>query len=153
MSRIRPQNLTPTCSSPFMTTFAARVQEPIESALIDPALFADVRSNLRPGDQVALCEFEAGDVNKSRVLAYVTLVITQRTADGVEFEFISPIIRVGAAKPEPEAAKAEPEALAVEPDPSGGFIVKGVVSGHAHKHFKTRAAADRYAADYGGKAA
>lgn len=152
MSRIKHQDLTPTCASPFMTTFAARVKEPLIDALVDPALFMDVRSNLRPGDQVAVCQFDHGDQNKALVIAYITLLITQRTPDGVEFVPISPMITVDEAKAAPAPvppALPELEIRLAE----NGYVVVDAVTNHAHKHFKTESAAKRYVADYGGKAA
>ena len=149
--RIKPQDITPTTQSPFMTVHAARCTQPLGEALESPELFLSVRSNLRAGDQVTLCRFESGDPMKARVLEYVRVMITQSTPLAVEFETMEPVHIVGAAKPElePETPEDEPLELEVVPDPQGGFNVRQVATGHVEKHFKTKAPAERYVRDYG----
>jgi hypothetical protein len=153
--RIKPQDLTPLNSSPFMTMHGARVQIPLKDALASQALFMTVRSNLRAGDTVRLCRYGPGDWTKARVLEFAEVIITQSTPIAVLFRLLGEIIDVQPADPALEVVKTEPQLpeLAVEADPQGGFIVKETVSGNVHKHFKSKVAADRYIADYGGKKA
>ncbi|MND02949.1 hypothetical protein D3C83_225390 [compost metagenome] len=71
------------------------------------------------------------------------------------FRLLGEIVDVDPADPALEVVKKEPElpALEIVPDPQGGFLARETVSGHVHKHFKSKLAADRYAAEYGGKKA
>lgn len=152
--RLKPQDLTALTQSPFMTIHGARVAYPLEDAMASPELFMAVRSNLRAGDRVQLCRYESGDWTKARLIEFAEVIITQSTPKAVEFELTADIRIVGAAKPELEVVKKVDELpeLEVVPDPQGGFIVREVVSGHVHKHFKQKPAAERYVTDYGGKA-
>ncbi len=151
--RLKPQDLTPLNSSPFMTMHGARVTYPIADAIASPEFFLTVRSNLRSGDTVRLCRYASGDWTKARLVEYGEVMITQCTPKAVEFELMGEIRVVGAAKPELEPAKRQDELAELEivDNPQGGFIVREVASGHVHKHFKSRIAADRYVADYGGQ--
>jgi hypothetical protein len=153
--RIKPQDLTPTNASPFMSTHGARIQAPLEAALADVGLFMTVRSNLRPGDEVTVCRYGPGDWTKARITERAKVLILQSTVKAVEFEVIEPVRVLGAAKPELEVVKPQPELaeLEVVPDPNGGFVVREVASGNIHKHFGGKAAATRYVNDYGKKAA
>lgn len=153
--RIKPQDLTPLNSSPFQTMHGARVQIPLTDALASEDLFLTVRSNLRAGDTVRICRYGSGDWTKARVLEFAEVIITQSTPKAVVFRLLGEIIDVEAADPSLEVVKAEPQlpALAVEADPQGGFVVRETGSGNVHKHFKSKVAADRYVADYGGKKA
>jgi hypothetical protein len=149
--RIKPQDLTPTNSSPFMSTHGARIQAPLDAALADAGLFMTVRSNLRPGDEVTVCRYGAGDWTKARILERAKVLILQSTVKAVEFEVIEPVRVLGAAKPELEVIKPEPKPAELEivPDPNGGFIVRDAATGNVHKHFGAKAAATRYVNDYG----
>ena len=153
--RIKPQDITVSGSSPFMTRHAARCTTPLADAVASEELFLNVRSNLRAGDQVLLCRYETGDWNKARVLEYVELIITQSTALAVEFEAMGEVRTVGEAKPDLEPEKSDPELaeLKIEPDPQGGYNVVDANTGYVHKNFKTEPAAKRYITDYGKKAA
>ena len=153
--RIKPQDLTPTNSSPFMSTHGARIQAPLQAALADAGLFMTVRSNLYAGDEVTVCRYGPGDWTKARILERAKVIILQSAARGVEFEIIEPIRVLGAAKPELDIVKPQPELaeLEVVPDPNGGFIVRDAATGNIHKHFGAKAAATRYVNDYGKKAA
>jgi hypothetical protein len=152
--RIRPQDITPRGSSPFMTPHGARVTAPLDEVLTSEELFTGVRSNLRAGDQVLLCRYENGEWNKARILEYVEVMITQSTPKAVEFEAMGPVRVIGEAKPELEPETTEPQLTELEivDNPQGGFLAREVVSGHVQKHFKTKAAAERYLRDYGGPA-
>jgi hypothetical protein len=154
-TRIKPQDLTPLNSSPFQTMHGGRVQIPLKDALASDVLFMTVRSNLRPGDTVRLCRYGPGDWTKARVLEFAEVIITQSTPIAVVFRLLGEIINVEAADPALEIVKKEPQLpeLAVEADPQGGFVVRETASGNVHKHFKSKVAADRYIADYGGKKA
>jgi hypothetical protein len=153
--RIKPQDLTPLNSSPFMTMHGGRVQIPLKDALASQELFMTVRSNLRAGDTVRICRYGPGDWTKARVLEFAEVIITQSTPIAVLFRLLGEIVDVEPADPALEVVKKEPELpeLAVEPDPQGGFVVREIPSGNVHKHFKSKVAADRYIADYGGKKA
>jgi hypothetical protein len=152
--RIKPQDLTATNSSPFMTTHGARVQIPLADALASPDLFMTVRANLRAGDEVTICRYGTGDWTKARVLERVRVIILQSALKGVEFEAVEDIRILGAAKPElePEKKVDQLTELEVIPDPQGGFLVREVASGYVHKHFKIKAPAVKYINDYGRKA-
>jgi hypothetical protein len=156
--RIRPQDITPTTQSPFMTVHAARVTHPIAEMLTSDELFLSVRNNLRAGDRVDLCRYDSGDWNEGRILEYATVLITQKTPQTVEFRLLGAITAIEVAKPvaPPPAStaddRAELEVIPGDPQNNGGFLVRETVSGHVHKHFKSRVAADRYVADYGSKA-
>jgi hypothetical protein len=153
--RLKPQDLTPLNSSPFMTLHGARVAYPIADALASPDFFLTVRSNLRAGDRVQLCRYEHGDWTRARLLECAEVIIAQSTPKAVVFRLLGEIIDVEAADPALEVVQKMPQLpeLGVEPDPQGGFIVRETASGHVHKHFKSEAAAKRYIADYGGKKA
>lgn len=153
--RIKAQDHTPLNSSPFMTIHGVRITAPLKDALASEDLFRVIWSNLRAGDTVRICRYGPGDWTKARVLEFAEVIITQSTPKAVVFRLLGEIIDVEPADPALEVVKKEPElpALAVEPDPQGGFIVKETVSGNVHKHFKSKVAADRYIADYGGKKA
>jgi hypothetical protein len=153
--RIKPQDLTPLNSSPFMTMHGGRVQIPLKDALASEDLFMTVRSNLRAGDTVRLCRYGPGDWTKARVLEFAEVIITQSTPKAVLFRLLGEIVDVEPADPALDVVKKEPElpALEVADDPQGGVLVREVVSGNVHKHFKSKVAADRYIADYGGKKA
>jgi hypothetical protein len=153
--RIKPQDLTPTNSSPFMSTHGARIQAPLEAALAEAKLFTTVHGNLRPGDEVTVCRYGPGDWTKARILERAKVMILQSTPRAVEFEVIEPIRVLGAAKPELEVVKPVQDIaeLEVVPDPQGGFVVREVISGNVHKHFGSKPAANRYVTDYGKKAA
>lgn len=153
--RIRPQDLTPTTSSPFMTLHVARVTQPLEELIAFPDLFLSVRSNLRAGDRVDLGRYESGDWNKARVIEFATVLITQSTALAVEFRLLGAIERMEPAKPELVPAKDEPPLAALEivPGENGGYLVREVTSGHVHMNFSTKKAAENYVRDYGGRAA
>ena len=152
--RIKYQDITVSGSAPFMTRHAARCTVPLADALASDQLFMSVRPNLRAGDQVLLCRYETGDWNKTRILEYVELIITQCTPLAVEFETMGEVCIIGAAKPElvPEKKRPEPQELRIEPHPNGGFNVCDA-SGYVHKHFNTEPAAKKYITDYGKKAA
>lgn len=107
--RLKPQDITPLLSSPFLTTHGARVVQPLADILATPDFFDSVRSNLRSGDRVQLVRLEHGDWTKARVVEFVEVIIAQSTAAGVEFRQSGPLIQVDPAKPEP-AAIAEPPA-------------------------------------------
>jgi hypothetical protein len=149
--RIRPNDLTPRGSSPFMTPQSARVGVPLADALASRELFMTVRSNLRAGDQVLICHYEGGDWNKARILEYVEVMITQSTPLAVEFDLMYPVRNVAAAKAELERPKKvdEPDELEIVPNEQGGFLVRKVADGHVERHFKTEPAAKRYITDYG----
>jgi len=153
--RIKPLDLTPTNSSPFMSMHGARIQVPLDDALADADLFMIVRSNLRAGDEVTICRYGPGDWTKARILERAKVLILQSAAKGVEFEIIEPVRVIGAAKPELEMVKPVDDLadLEIVCDPQGGVLVREVESGHVHKHFKTEPAAKRYITDYGKKAA
>ncbi len=152
-SRVRPQNLHTLNSATFGTMHATKCSEPIVDVLAFEELFLDVRSNLRPGDTVSISRLSDGDVMKARVLEHCTVLITQKAADLIEFRLIGEILYVDAAKPEPVAAPEEPASLEVAPDPNGGFVARRVTDGQVEKHFKSKAAAERYVTDYGPKQA
>lgn len=153
--RIRPQDITPTTQSPFMTRHAARVGTPLAELLAFDELFLSVRNNLRPGDSVDLCRYSSGDWTSARILEFVTVLITQKGPNAVEFRQISPIFEIDAPKPElaPEPVKPQLPVLEVVPAEEGGFLVRDIDTGHVHKHFPTKAGATRYVTDYGRKAA
>lgn len=151
--RLKPQDLTPLNSSPFMTMHGARVTYPIADAIASLDFFLTVRSNLRSGDTVRLCRYASGDWTKARLVEFAEVIITQSTPKAVEFELMGVIRTVGAAKPELEVVKQEPQLAELEivDDPQGGFIVREVVSGTVHKQFGKRGNAQNYVRDYGGK--
>ncbi len=152
--RLKPQDLTPLNSSPFMTMHGARVTYPIADAIASPEFFLTVRSNLRAGDTVRLCRYASGDSTKARLVEFAEVIITQCTPKAVEFELMGAIRTVGDADPALEVAKSAPQLAVLEIVPDDkGFLVREALSGHVHKHFKSRVAADRYVADYGGKPA
>lgn len=151
--RINPADITPTASTPFMTPWAARVAQPLADLLKSEELFLNVRGMLRAGDKVELARFEHGDWRRARVIEFVTVLITQATPTAVEFRQLTDILDIEAADPALEPAKETPvlPELEMVPNDGGGFLVREVVSGHVHKHFKNEAAAKRYMTDYGGK--
>lgn len=155
--RLPPHDLCIAQSSPFCTQQAARVVVPIETAISSPDLFASVRANLFCGDLVTLCQFDTIDntVRQQRMIALARLYITYVGNDGVEWRQDGDTLHFDAGR-EIVAPKAEPAPvlaqLEVVPNEQGGYLAREVVSGHVHKHFKSKVAADRYAADYGGKA-
>jgi len=153
--RIKPQDLVTLYASPFMTPHAARVTAPLADVLASGELFMTVRSNLRPGDTVRLCRYENGDWTRARVIECAEVIITQSTIKAVVFRQLGAIMNVEPADPALEPEKKEPDLpeLEVVPNDQGGFLARDKVSGHVHKHFKSKMAADRYVADYGGKKA
>lgn len=153
--RLKPQDITPATTAPFMTLHSARCTAALTDALASDELFLNVRSNLRAGDQVTLCRYSSGDWMKARVVEYATVIITESTVNVVEFHVKEPITIIPDARPELQVVKAEPELaeLVVEPDEEkGGFLVKDAATGYVHKHFKIKAPAVKYINDYGRKA-
>jgi hypothetical protein len=154
--RIKPQDLTVTAPGPFMQKFAARCQMPLELMVASEELFLSVRSNLRPGDEVTLCRYAPGDYNNVPLLERCEVVVTNVTGDAVEYRIIAPVLSFAGAEPKHKPAAPEPELprLDVEKNPDGaGYIVKDKDTGHVHKVFKSRQAANNYARDYGREAA
>lgn len=151
--RIKPQDLTPLNSSPFMTMHGARVTAPLKDVLASEELFMTVRSNLRAGDRVQLCRYESGDWTRARLLECAEVIIRQSSPKAVLFRQLGEIVDVEAADPTLEVVKQEPQLAELEivDDPQGGFIVRELVSGNVHKHFGKRGNAQNYVRDYGGK--
>lgn len=103
--RLKPQDITPLISSPFMTVHGARVVYPLAEVLKTPGFFDNVRSNLRAGDTVKLCRFEHGDWTKARVVEFCEVMVAQSSPMpvGVRFAQSGPLVAV---PPEGKAAAA-----------------------------------------------
>jgi hypothetical protein len=100
--QVKPQDITPLLSSPFMTTHGCRVAQPLSEILATPEYFNKVSSNLRVGDRVQLVRFEHGDWTKARVVEFVEVIIVQKRANTVEFAQSGPLIEIPEAAPQPE---------------------------------------------------
>lgn len=156
--RLPPPDLCISQIAPFCTQHAARVVVPIETAIASKLLFADVRANLMCGDMVTLCQFDHKDhsARSQRMIALARLYITYAGNDGVEWRqdgdtvHFDPAREIVVPKAEPAPVLAELEVVTNE---QGGYLAREVVSGHVHKHFKSKVAAERYVFDYGGKKA
>lgn len=108
--QVKPQDITPLLSSPFMTTHGCRVALPLSEILTTPTFFDKVNSNLRVGDRVQLVRFEHGDWTKARVVEFVEVIIVQKRQHAVEFVQSGPLIEIPPETPAPQAAAAEESA-------------------------------------------
>lgn len=105
--QVKPQDITPLLSSPFMTTHGCRVALPLSEILSTPTFFDKVNSNLRVGDRVQLVRFEHGDWTKARVVEFVEVIIVQKRQHAVEFAQSGPLIEIPPEARVPQAAAAE----------------------------------------------
>ena len=106
-AQVKPQDITPLLSSPFMTTHGCRVAQPLREILATADFFNRVNSNLRVGDRVQLVRFEHGDWTRARVVEFVEVLIVQKRPHAVEFVQSGPLVEVPPAEPAPVAEVPE----------------------------------------------
>ena len=147
--RIRPQDIVNSNQSPFQTHHEARTEGDIEAVLNDQTAFLDVRSNLRVGDRVTICQYRKVD-KKGAYMEGLVGFVSSRVVENDSHHVL--------LVPESPAVRVTPFVPAVPENPNDkGLIVKRVMpfdgfpfhvldaNGNIVERFKSKVEADAYA--------
>lgn len=81
----KPQDLCMTDAMPFQQRHECRTTLPLTDALTD-RFFNNVRANLRAGDSIAICQYEAapGNHHKAKLVAFAEVRVSEIAPDAVK---------------------------------------------------------------------
>ena len=110
-----PQDLCMAESMPWQQHFECRTLHPLADVL-NERFFHNVRSNLRPGDSIAICRFDRAPSSQGtgRLVEFCEVRIVGRTDAGVELYIVREPVAIG--------AEADPAALTKAPVPDVRYI-------------------------------
>lgn len=94
----KPQDLCMTDAMPFQQRHECRTTLPLADVLTD-RFFNNVRANLRAGDSIAICQYEAapGNHHKAKLVAFCEVRVSEIAADAVKlFVTKAPVVVTGA---------------------------------------------------------
>ncbi len=109
IQRIRPNDFCMADASPFQQHYEARTTHPLPLVACGEA-FMDLRHNLRPGDEVAICQYDKADYRSARLVAFCKIRVVKVEVASVEVTPPYDAFKVPSAESEPEA-EAEPDIL------------------------------------------